>query len=77
MSLGRYMVRFLTNPFNDTGPKPNPGGSDESVPVTSSILVCEMCFSETSEGTYYPGSKRLTWECSKCGEFNSVKGIEL
>ena len=52
------------------------GAKVEVIKVTNSILVCEVCFAETTEGEYVPGAKRLTFTCPS-GHDNVVRNIEL
>lgn len=69
----------MPSPFSSKKPnsQAGPGGQENNVlQVTNSVLVCEVCFAETSEGDYFPGQKRLVFKCPE-GHVNVVKGIEL
>lgn len=59
----------MPNPFRDS-PKPNnqPGVAK----VTDSILVCDRCFEEVSDGDYYIEKKLLVFKCSN-GHVNNVR----
>lgn len=71
----------MPNPFKQkrASKDAGPGLPDGAVAITNSVLTCEYCFHESSEGTYYPESKTLTWICdnNRCGGVNIVKNFEL
>ena len=68
----------MPNPFSkqtDGGRVETPG--NDIVAVLNSVLVCMYCFHESSEGSYYPNRRVLTWICDGCGETNVVREIDL
>jgi hypothetical protein len=71
----------LPSPFNNpetpVEPERSTGVVVEQVPVVNSELTCEFCFGMSTEGTYVPQAKRLTWLCDECGKENVVRNIEI
>lgn len=66
----------MPSPFNNKNSNESTGRV-ESVPVLNSVLTCQTCFEDSTEGTYYPEKKWLVWDCDECGFMNIVKDIEL
>lgn len=66
----------MPSPFSKKPQKQATGAVVETIKVTNSTLVCEVCFEETSEGEYVPQAKRLTFTCPN-GHDNVVRNIEL
>lgn len=66
----------MPSPFSKKQPEQAKGAVVETLQVTSSTLVCEVCFEVTSEGEYVPQAKRLTFTCPN-GHDNVVRNIEL
>lgn len=75
------MERFLPSPFSKNPepvePKRSTGAVVETVAILNSELWCEFCGGMSTEGTYIPGAKRLTWLCDVCGAENVVRNFEL
>lgn len=67
----------MPSPFNTNASSGSQKGSEDVVIVQDSVLVCEGCFAETSNGTYTPGTKTLAWNCVACDRLNVVRNIEL
>lgn len=77
----RFMEIFLPSPFS-SNPQPvehkfSTGAVVQSIEVTDSELFCEYCGEVTTDGTYVPDAKRLSWVCCACGASNVVRGIDL
>lgn len=67
----------MPSPFNNSEKNPQATGAVvETVTVTNSVLVCEVCWEEVSDGIYVPGARRLTFTCSQ-GHDNVVRNIEI
>lgn len=67
----------MPSPFSSKKQAPQATGAKiEVIKVTNSVLVCEVCFTETSDGEYAPEAKRLTFTCPD-GHNNVVRNIEL
>ena len=67
----------MPSPFSSKKSEPQATGAKvATIKVTNSVLACEFCFSETSEGEYVPDAKRLTFTCPN-GHDNVVRNIEL
>ena len=68
----------MPSPFSNKKPsQARPGGQEnDALEVTNSVLVCEVCFNEVSDGSYFPSQKRLVFTCGD-GHVNIVKDIEL
>lgn len=69
----------MPSPFSNksSNSQARPGGQENDVvSVTNSVLVCEFCFAEVSDGTYFPGQQRLVFDCPM-GHTNVVKDIEI
>lgn len=52
-------------------------GSADTIAILNSVLTCQFCYNDSSEGTYHPDVKILVWDCDTCDETNIVKGFEL
>ena len=68
----------MPSPFSSKkNSQAGPSGQENNViRVTNSVLVCEFCFKEVSDGDYFPSQKRLVFKCPE-GHTNIVKDIEL
>lgn len=64
----------MPSPFNN--PEQATGVVVDTIQVTNSVLVCDVCFSETDHGEYVPGARRLTFTCPN-GHDNVVRNIEI
>ena len=66
----------MPNPFSKKPASQTRPATVETLQVTNSVLVCEVCFKETPEGEYTPATKRLTFTCPE-GHENMVRNVEL
>lgn len=68
----------MPSPFSQKKPADKSTGTVvETVPVLNSCLTCQYCFTDSTEGTYYPQKEWLVWDCDSCGRTNIVKDIQL
>lgn len=69
----------MPNPFSKKKPENNPhatGAIVEMVKVTNSVLICDVCWAETSEGEYFTKARRLVYTCP-LGHENVVREFDL
>ena len=64
----------MPSPFNNS--EQAKGAVVDTVLVSNSVLVCDVCFRETDTGVYVPKARRLTFTCP-AGHENVVRNIDI
>ena len=64
----------LHNPFATTQ---NMKDERDYYTLSNSLLQCEFCRFDSSNGKFYPDDKTVEWVCESCEKFNVIKNAKI